>query len=169
MRINSVKIMTTGVQFIDVDTGKLVNMMIGASRHLIKTGVGDREYLIIDGNRIGATTAYFLQLETEKAVELTRVPEDGDATWDGIPLPLTGSAQIKSKLPIAKLILGELVCDRCSMNLILTYPDAIPVYPVNVFPYDQDCHKCGQMLVKTSKDGGRILFKKYIKPEKKKK
>lgn len=164
----------TAVRFIgpakvmEIDTGKVVDMVAGSYCELEDVVHHDRDYFVFKDRRIGVTVNHWCELERFKIVELVRMPTADDPTYDGIPLPLTSSSQIKdikAPWPIAHLCDGKLVCPKCARKYCFAYPNSIPVYPTNILPRDQDCHDCGQMLVKVSKLGDNILFKKYVKPK----
>jgi hypothetical protein len=57
--------------------------------------------------------------------------------------------QIKCSPGIGKLLNGStFVCHKCALTHDLVSEGAVEVYPVNVIPYSQNCHDCGETIVK---------------------
>lgn len=67
---------------------------------------------------------------------------------EGQPLRYLTPNQIRYSSSIGKLLEGgKFVCHKCALSHDLVAENATSVFPVNIIPYSQDCHDCGQSIV----------------------
>ena len=164
MRADRVRVLKPGVKLIDIDSGAVRPELKVGKVFELATLTKDHPlpYYLIKGTREGAISRFWEDAEKKGRLTIVRVPEDGDVTLDGIPLPITAETKLsehqRHHLVAGYLIKGRFRCTRCALGHGLVHPAAIAVYPCNVLPYSQSCHECGTLVfnVWQSKKGGPL-------------
>lgn len=153
MVIDQAIVRPPGITLIHVKKGKKQFVKPGVhavEQKKIRVSGLTRNYILLRGTDFGSIESWWLQKESDGTIELKRLDEGQGMTLDGVPLPITSSAQLsKEQLGAAvcgHLVKGRFVCMRCTSGVTLTYPDAIAITPRHILPYSQSCSKCGLRL-----------------------
>lgn len=151
MRANRVSVIRPGFTLIDIDNGSKHPLPSGEERALEHAdGVHPLAYYVLAGTRLGAIQRFWEEKQRDGTIRLTYIAEEGDPTLDGIPLPITNRNQLTeyqmTHLVCGHLVKGKFLCNRCTLEANLVYPDAIALYPINIIPYSQVCSKCGLVV-----------------------
>src|SRR5262249_18047988 len=148
MRVDRARVLKPGVKLIDIDTGDVQPELKVGSVVALETLARQHPlpYYVRKGTRYGAISRYWEEAERAGRLAIARVPEDGDLTFDGIPLPITAETRLSEHQrhhPVCGyLVKGKFLCTRCTLKNPLVHPEAIAVYPCNIMPYSQSCRGC---------------------------
>lgn len=166
MKVDTAKVLKKGFKLIDIDNGSVQRELTPGNQYELEHAEGKHPlaYYVLKGTRKGAIQRFWEDSEKQGLIRMYRQAEDGDPTLAGIRLPIRNSKQLtefqKTHLVCGHLVKGKFLCERCTLKHNLVYPDAIPVYPVNILPYSQACQECGLLVfdVWQSRKGGPLCL-----------
>jgi hypothetical protein len=148
-----VEFLKSGIILIDIMDGSKHEMTCGSVHEIHPTTKSNRQYHTIHGSFVGCINEYWLELEVKGSVRLYKLPTG--RTLDGILLPIETRQQLTehqiTHLVVGHLVHGKFLCEKCTLKKSLSHPDAIAIYPINILPYSQDCHECGQMIFEVAR------------------